>query len=715
VVKKELINIRPLLATQKMIKTAAADMPRKEKQYHWERIVYKYGVYLRCHVHDGILKVAFFLTEHMRAGGRNPVYELYISKEKKQFITFDRLHNKWRTSKLDLIDWPEYVRLANDKWISRSDSDIIKNYLGGKTGGMQDLLEFQMEIRLEELLKRHKKETDVWDADLAPIKTLPKDWNHWVDKVGIRQNYIFYNYSRKGAVVGYCTFCGKDVPIKHPRYDTEKQCLRCRHTVTFKSVGKAGFVVTRRYPLYLIQRFRDGFIVRQFEGFRKYSDGQYETPECVCYEIRRSIYDKNGNALRAYYMGQYKRRETRWIISATCSPSYWGNQEGKVYGKTLPHLAVSELSRTGLIEMLKTDIIDPEKYLAVLNVVPALEKFAKAKLPRMVHECISNYSSFCNLLHNAKASSLTKMLGINNQELKRLRANNGGMRFLDWLRLENITGKLINDRDINWLCHEKIETRDIQFIQNKMSIVQICNYIRRQMSVYKGSSKEVITKWADYLSMAKRLKMDTDDEIIFRVNKLYQRHDELVERCHEKDIAIQAGQIADNFPCVDEICESIKEKYEFADDEYSILVPSRIEDILFEGRNLHHCIGNSDRYWERIERRETYVMFLRRTSDVSKAYYTLEVEPNGTIRQKRTMYDRQEPDIEDATVFLKKWQTTVSQRLTNEDRSLAEKSRVLRSQSYTQLRNDQVIIHTGALRGQLLVDVLLADLMESTG
>jgi hypothetical protein len=141
-----------------------------------------------------------------------------------------------------------------------------------------------------------------------------------------------------------------------------------------------------------------------------------------------------------------------------------------------------------------------------------------------------------------------------------------------------------------------------------MSVVQIYNYIRRQMSAYKGSSRTVITKWADYLSMAKRLKMDVGDEIIFKVNRLYRRHDELVERCHEKDVAIQAEEIAGNFPHVDEICESIKEKYEYADSEYTVVAPVRIEDILFEGRNLHHCIANSDRYWERIERRETYIL-----------------------------------------------------------------------------------------------------------
>ena len=77
------------------------------------------------------------------------------------------------------------------------------------------------------------------------------------------------------------------------------------------------------------------------------------------------------------------------------------------------------------------------------------------------------------------------------------------------------------------------------------------------------------------------------------------------------------------------------------------------------------------------------------------------------------MYDRQEADIEDAKKFLKKWQKEISRRLTDEERELAKTSRVLREQEFAQLRENQVIINIGYLRGHLLVDVLMEDLMET--
>lgn len=91
----------------------------------------------------------------------------------------------------------------------------------------------------------------------------------------------------------------------------------------------------------------------------------------------------------------------------------------------------------------------------------------------------------------------------------------------------------------------------------------------------------------------------------------------------------------------------------------------------------------------------------------------MEVEPNGTVRQIRTEYDRQNSDITDAREFLKGWQKEVVKRLTKEDREKAQQSRALREQEFVQLRKDQVTIRNGDLAGRLLVDVLTADLLEA--
>ena len=113
-----------------------------------------------------------------------------------------------------------------------------------------------------------------------------------------------------------------------------------------------------------------------------------------------------------------------------------------------------------------------------------------------------------------------------------------------------------------------------------------------------------------------------------------------------------------------------------------------------------------------MERQESFIMFLRRTEEPNDPYYTLEIEPDGTVRQKRTLFDRQYEDIEQATEFLIKWQKVIAARLTGRDLKLAERSRELRKKLSDAKRPCDY--HTGHLAGHLLADVLLADLMENT-
>lgn len=707
--KSELLKLRTLKATPKMMEMAANDMKIEPNSYSSK---YRIGLYMRCQTLKGILKVAFFLPEHMKAGGRLPVYELYINKESGEFLTYDCQNKRWLTAKLDMLQWPSYVRYSDKKWINPEGYAAIKRYLGVDRGGYRGLLDYQLNIRAIELKRKHKRETDPWDMELSQTPELPEDWERWVNKVGIPENYIYYNYIRKGAKTGYCTYCEKEVPIHNPKHNKVGTCSRCRHTVTFKAAGKAGCVYTKTYDMYLFQRCEDGFILREFQGFRGYPKDNYREQKTSCWEVRRIIYDRNAIPISAYYWGDYKHSEMRWIKTAVCSAHWWGNAEGKVYGRTLPNLAKKELKKTGLVETIKSlETLDPEKYLAVLKEVPQLELIAKANLPRLVRECISNYTGVRGMFREHNAQSLTKLFGIHSQQLKRLRENNGGSAFLAWLQYEKKAEKNLPDGIINWFCNENILPNTLRFIDDRMSTEQIYNYVQRQMTDQQMSSKEVLTTWSDYLSMAKKLGMNTDDEIIYRVRQLKRRHDELVEMCHRKDFAQRVKELEEKYPKIESVYKSIQSIYEYADETYVIIVPKGVEDILVEGKMLHHCVGSSERYWDRIQSQESYILFLRKTEDIKKAFYTLEAEPDGTVRQKRTEYDRQYEDIQDAAKFLTKWQKVVSQRITDEEKTLAEKSKKLRNLEFAELKKDKVIINVGDLQGQLLADVLMKDLM----
>lgn len=576
--RKELEKLPVLRATTAMLEQAEKE-PMVQTGYFRKELRYEHEYYARCKRFDRILKVAIYLTKNLAAGGRKPVYELFLDYDAQDFLTYSFMEKKWRTAMLRNL--PQQGFGISDAQISSRDSAVIGQYLHSKWEAIASIWEFQEGIREKQLLARHKKETDPWDAAMALMSPLPKDWDRWVSKVGIEQNYMFYQYRRGGAKTGY--------------------------------------------------------------------------------------------------------------------------------------LARTYLQKTGLPELTRTKMkIDPEKYLAVLKRMPNLEQLTKAGLFRLAVECTKDYYKLSSIFQTTPVQrGLAPKLGLNRLELARLRKNQGGRAFLEWLQFEKQTGKPISDFAIQWMCKEHIDPQQLQFIADRMRYGQIQHYLNRQMQELNLSSERVIELWRDYLSMAFRFGYDTNDPIVYRVRKLLQRHDELAARGEEKQLTLRAGELLQTYPHIEQNLQAIREKFAFTGKQYQIQVPDKLEDIFMDSRKLCHCIANSDVYWERMERRESYLLFLRKTAEPDTPYYTVEAEPGGTVRQVRTQYNRQNDDIGEVRAFLKIWQKQLAKRLTQKDKQLAADSHELRIKELVQLRNDQVTIHTGDLAGRLLVDVLTEDLMEA--
>lgn len=157
----------------------------------------------------------------------------------------------------------------------------------------------------------------------------------------------------------------------------------------------------------------------------------------------------------------------------------------------------------------------------------------------------------------------------------------------------------------------------------------------------------------------------------------------------------------------------IRKLYEYKGEKYSIIVPADLFDIVKDSTFLGHCVANTNRYYERISSEESYIVFLRYTDKPSRPWYTLEIEPGGTIRQKRSYSNEQYSDLQEAVPFLKEWQQVVQKRMDEKERKLAVESKEKRNKEFEELTVNGNIIHTGRYAGKLLVDELMKDLMEA--
>lgn len=311
-----------------------------------------------------------------------------------------------------------------------------------------------------------------------------------------------------------------------------------------------------------------------------------------------------------------------------------------------------------------------------------------------------------------EATELARMLRIDKARLKRLKDMDGGIVHLKWLQYEKAVNKAWPDGMIKEFGDEEIEAGDLGFLPLPLRYVSIWNYMKRQQALVESGMEQVRRTWEDYINMADKAKMDIENERIWKPKDLKAAHNEAVLLLQKGEIEKEAAKLEKKWPKVNGILPKLK-KFEYADKNFVIVAPESILDIVKEGRILQHCVHTCDFYFDRIQKDETYLFFLRRAGQEDVQWYTLEVEAGGNIRQKRTTGDNQNRDFEEAVPFLRKWQRYFIKQLTKEEKAAGKRADRARQQEYAKLRRDGNKVWHGKLAGQLLADVLEADFMAA--
>lgn len=703
--KETLRKIRRLDATPAII--SRASIPVTEKMYGGTKYKRNYAMFLRCQTAGPYLKIAVFLPDDLKKD-QYAKFEIFINPEGEEYITRVMVHGKeawWSTARIDKLPYPEtqwsyFYYSKNRDWINPEGKNTIKRMLGVSEGGYAGIKEWQERIQEKRIKEKEKKEQAPWDADMALVPELPKGFDNWCKKKVIDENFIFYEYSRN-VKEGYCSYCEKMVPAAGARHGKKGVCQVCKKKITYKSTGKIRRLATETYQCQLIQSIPGGFVLRGFDCQRSYAyDRDYYDPYYYIHEYRRAIF--LDGSVRRYIWDVYKNKYYRWIPHIY---SYYSHCSGLIYPKTLPSLR-KKITHTGLFEIIKRyPTISIDGYINEEKDNPILEKIVKAGCYNLAKE-----SMYQHLYINENETELAKMLCIDKAKLSRLRAANGGIIYLSWLQKEKQQNTIYTEEMIKGFSIKDISPERLDFISKKLTYAQIFNYLCRQQIMGKDTFLQMLYTWRDYLDMAVKLHMNLDKEMIYKPKNLQQAHDELILALESEKIKEQEEEIRKQWPKVEGVLKELG-KYEYESGKYCIQAPKSIGDIIKEGTVLRHCVHTCDFYFDRIGRRETYLLFLRRNQSKETPWYTLEVEPSGNIRQKRTTGDQLNEDIKEAIPFLKKWQKEIQKRLSKEDKELGRESDKLRKQEYAKLKKDGNRIWHGVLQGQLLADVLEADFM----
>lgn len=95
----------------------------------------------------------------------------------------------------------------------------------------------------------------------------------------------------------------------------------------------------------------------------------------------------------------------------------------------------------------------------------------------------------------------------------------------------------------------------------------------------------------------------------------------------------------------------MKENYEkhsnafnFTYGDYTVVIPQTPTDIIDEGKNMHHCVGN---YTQDVIDNKVYIIFIRHKDTPNQCYITAEVDKRGQLGQYYLAYDNRISSIED--------------------------------------------------------------------
>ena len=558
---------------------------------------------------------------------------------------------------------------------------------------------------------------------IALLPEYPEDFEEWCKKVVFKGEHYFFGKAKSDEYS--CTACGQKHRIKGLKDRQETVCKRTHQKV---KVTKRKTCIEKREQVQLLQNMEDDTpfgrcaVARHLYVWAEWTErGLKIYPDdamVIVLPKAKDVLHPASSASKWFY-------HCRGWFGTSWHDRNLGNFRTK-REYTYPHTVKEALSGTVYDGLGLETAAARGWYIGYNNLMidrrPVTEYLIKGGFKGLVDEIsILRWPYVRGIKHSGRSAK--EVLLLDGQGVARLRQLDGDLTVLHWLQSAQMCGDKISDKTLRWFSTHAVSPTDLAFALNcGMSPESAANYVEKQIGLYGRksdylSANHVIGEWRDYMDMAEKLNLDTSKEMIYRPKDLKGRHDELSMLLSQRKDELERDRIEGLYPAVVPTCDRIRPFYEWSDEEYMVRVPSGAYDIIREGRLLRHCVGSTDRYFDRIAESESYIMFLRKKSRPDTPWYTMEVEPGGKVRQLRTIGDEEGKDRAEAKEALRKWQSEVQKRLCKveggkKEIDAAEVSREKRLKEFEELRKGGNVIRNGRLAGKLLVDVLEKDFRE---
>lgn len=458
---------------------------------------------------------------------------------------------------------------------------------------------------------------------------------------------------------------------EEPREGHYGTCPMCGARGEYKCQGKVKGTCDKYIYLFLGQKYKEnGMVMRYVEVGKKWTLGficgdkgpeMYNASEELSgAEIARAYFEPGKKVQIDYHKHDPYMGKDFWDDCNLYGMANIPISAGLIMSETYEEMKGTIFQYSALQEYAKNvREVNPIDYLERYSQTPQIEVLVKMGLTDVVEKLVKCYYG---IVVDENARRPDQFLGIRKERVKQLIRKKGDTHLLGVMQMEKRQGKNWTDEQVEHLAETDLSGTQVETATRYMTLQKLLNRIEKYAGCKYGTEcssalariRHTATTYADYLSMRINLGYDLNNTVYQQPQDLEAEHNKMVMETNKEEMDKHLKEVAERYPEIRHVYRGLRNKYLYEDDKYIIRPARSAEEIVMEGRLLHHCVGGN-MYLGRHNKGETYILMLRFKAEPDIPYITVEIDAkNPRILQWYGDKDKK-PDEKNMQSWLNNW------------------------------------------------------------
>ena len=611
---------------------------------------------------DYIIHTAVKLIEHARVlvlyiydraeaeqGNFTPRWTVFQTQD--EYATLARQEDgslKWRSAAFENLG-SDYTFSRKCAYYSAQDRRHIARYFHN-SGDIAGLICAQTAIqkrRADE--RRRRKEQKILDR-MSVVGALPCGLKRWIRR-SVMPAYFMCDHTSSGKpVAGVCTACGHNITLTGAKHNGKVICPRCHRELTVKSRAKMGRIYDRDTVQVIQRAGPQELVIRIIKAEYRYEGSETKTEVYENARIFVGLSEAGSFYAQSYYLSCQSGVLTDWrsgcrptyicyrynFAGDTCAHVYFANLSKELAGTPWQYCPIEQF-----ITYFDDGHMDLPCFLQEYLNHPRLEHLIKTGFYSLASDIVYRYDSDKATLDETK-NRTHQILGVAAEDVDFLREMDATREELK--RFRELSGVKDRQQLFRWAKGRGI-TRDIAPMLKFVTAHRLMRYVDEQNRP-PHKPQDTISEYRDYLEMCAKLNYATMDKSVLYPKNLRAAHDRAAAQLKAKADRITRR----NFKLA---YQRISDSLDYTSDGMTIVLPSTPDELAVEGSALHHCVGG---YADRVAKKECIIVFVRRTDEPQKPFYTAEIRDGRVVQLRGLKNCDPTPEVQ---AFTDAWEKTV--------------------------------------------------------